>query len=202
MAPARPPAVILAGGQARRMGGGDKCLLEIGGRPVLSHLIARLSPQAAALAINANGDPARFAGFGLPVLADEMPDRPGPLAGILAAMEWAASQGADTVVTVAGDTPFPPLDLVARLEAAARNGLALAAAQDEAGAMRLHPTTAIWPVGLRGDLRTALGAGERRVRGFAAMQGYGVAEFAAGDGFLNINTPEDLWHARNLGPEP
>ncbi|HHX88424.1 MAG TPA: molybdenum cofactor guanylyltransferase, partial [Paracoccus sp.] len=122
--------VILAGGRATRMGGGDKGLRQVAGRRLLDHVIDRLGPQVAGLAINANGDPARLAGFGLPVLPDSLPDHPGPLAGVLAGMDWAAGQGARAIVTAAADTPFFPPDLVARLQAAAGpSGLALAASR-------------------------------------------------------------------------
>ena len=128
------PGVILAGGLATRMGGGDKGLKVVAGKRLLDHVIARLVPQCGPLAINANGDPARFAEFGLPVLADSLPDYPGPLAGVLAGLDWAAGLGAEAIVTVAADTPFFPADLVARLQAAAGpSGLALAASPDETG---------------------------------------------------------------------
>ncbi|MEM6489589.1 MAG: NTP transferase domain-containing protein, partial [Pseudomonadota bacterium] len=117
-APQPVPAVILAGGRARRMGGGDKSLVRLADRPVLGHVLARLGPQASPIALNANGPAARFADFGLPVLPDTVPDWPGPLAGILAGLDWAAQRGLPQVVTVAADKPFFPRDLVARLEAA------------------------------------------------------------------------------------
>ena len=111
----QPLGVILAGGLATRMGGGDKGLLALGDRPLLAHVIDRLAPQVAGLALNANGDPARFAGFGLPVLGDSIAGFPGPLAGVLAGLDWAAGQGTECIVTAAADTPFFPRDLVARL---------------------------------------------------------------------------------------
>src|SRR5690606_20990586 len=153
--PTDPPCVILAGGQARRMGGGDKGLLPLGSGRVIDHVIARLAPQCGALAINANGDPARFADFGLPVLADPVPGQPGPLAGILAAMDWAAGLGAGVVVTAAADSPFLPRDLVARLVAATTHGGAVAESPDGTGRMRAHPTFGLWPIGLRGALADA-----------------------------------------------
>lgn len=194
---AKPPAVILAGGQSSRMGGGDKVLLDLNGRPLLAHVIDRLAPQAGPLALSANGDPARFAGFGLPVLADSLPDFPGPLAGILAGMDWAAGLGADRVMVAAGDTPFLPLDLAEKLhEAAGPSGLALAAGRESDGSAHLHPTFGLWPVRLRDPLRAALLAGDRRIRVFTAAHGAGTALFDAEvQAFFNINTPEDLIRA-------
>lgn len=189
------PAVILAGGLSSRMGGGDKVLLDLHGQPLLAHVIARLAPQVGPLAINANGDPARFARFGLPVLADSLPDFPGPLAGVLAAMDWAAGLGAASVLTAAGDTPFPPHDLVARLQAARPQGPALAADRDSSGETRLHPTFGLWPTALREDLRAALAEGVRRPRQWAARHQAGTAIFDGPDPFFNINTPADLAHA-------
>ena len=188
------PGVILAGGQARRMGGGDKGFLPLAGRRVIDHVIERLRPQCGRLAINANGDPARFAGFGLPVLPDPVPGQPGPLAGLLAAMDWAAGIGAEAVVTAAADTPFLPPDLVARLNAAATEGGAVAASPDAAGVMRAHPTFGLWPVRLRQDLARAIAGGERRLGFWAATCGAGRAVFGSDpfDPFFNINTPADL----------
>lgn len=189
-----PPAVILAGGRASRMGGGDKVLLELQGKPLLGHVIERLRPQVGAIAISANGDPARFAGFGLRVLPDEMPDHPGPLAGILAGMDWAAGLGAKVVISAAGDTPFLPPDLVRRLQdAAGPTGLAIAA---DGEAPDLHPTFGLWPVTLRDALRDALMSGERRIRAFAAANGAQIARFdGSAQAFFNINRPEDLARA-------
>ena len=187
-------AVILAGGRATRMGGGDKCLLILRGRPLLAHLLDRLTPQAAPIALNANGDPARLAAFGLPVLPDPVPGQPGPLAGVLAGMDWAASLGLPGLLTVAGDTPFPPPDLAARLRAA--GPFALAASPDESGASRLHPTVGLWPVALRGPLRAAVQAGERRVGHWALANGAVRVDFPERpDPFVNFNTPEDLSRA-------
>lgn len=183
------------------MGGGDKGLLELGGQSLLRRVIDKLAPQCAALAINANGDPARFAGFGLPVLADGLPDYPGPLAGVLAGLDWAASQGASHIVTVAADTPFFPTDLVTRLMAVAGpSGLALAASPDETGKLWQHPTFGLWPVALRDDLREALIGGLRKIVRWTDRHDAGQAVFAATpfDPFFNINTPEDLVRAETL----
>lgn len=196
------PAVILAGGLSRRMGGGDKVLLDLNGQPLLAHVIARLAPQAGPLAISANGDPARFARFGLPVLADSLPGQPGPLAGVLAAMDWAAGLGAGSVLTAAGDTPFLPEDLAEKLHAAAGpKGLALAADLED-GAPRLHPTFGLWPTALREDLRATLIAGQRRVRQWAGAHQAGTALFDGPNPFFNINTPDDLAHAVTLLQRP
>ncbi|MEH6775965.1 MAG: molybdenum cofactor guanylyltransferase MobA, partial [Cereibacter changlensis] len=148
--------VILAGGEGRRMGGADKALLPLAGRSLLAHVRDRLEPQVEALALSANGDAARFAGFGLPVLTDAAPQ--GPLSGVLAALDWAAAQGADAVVSASVDTPFLPGDLVPQLWLAGDGGLAVA----ECGG-RLHPTCALWPVDLRDDLRGWLASGEAKV---------------------------------------
>ncbi|TJZ93317.1 molybdenum cofactor guanylyltransferase MobA [Paracoccus gahaiensis] len=193
----QPPAMILAGGRATRMGGGDKPLLPLGGRPMLAHLLDRLRPQVGRIALNANGDPARFAGFGLPVRADSLPDHPGPLAGVLAALDWAAECGADHVLTVAGDTPFLPPDLAQRLLAArGPRGLALAASLTGEAAPREHPTIGIWPVALRDDLAATLAADQRRVRSFTARHQPGQALWPGDpDPFANINTPDDLARA-------
>lgn len=194
MATDPPPGVILAGGRAQRMGGGDKGLLPLAGRRIIDHVIERLAPQCGRLAINANGDPARFADLGLPVLADPVPGQPGPLAGILAAMDWAAGVGAAAVVTVAADTPFLPPDLVARLTAAATAGSSIAASPDGSGRMRAHPTFGLWPVALRDRLAQAIAGGERRLWHWAEACGAVQARFGSQpfDPFLNINTPEDL----------
>jgi molybdopterin-guanine dinucleotide biosynthesis protein A len=191
----RPLAVVLAGGWARRMGGGDKPLRLLGGRPVLSHVLERLRPQVSGLALNANGDPVRFHAFGLPVLPDTLPDRPGPLAGILAALDWAADAGAGHVLTVPGDTPFLPADLALHLVRAVDHGAPAALAVSDG---RRHPTVGLWPVAARGDLRTAVAdAGLRRVEEWVRRLGAVAVEFPIEpvDPFFNLNTPEDLERA-------
>jgi molybdopterin-guanine dinucleotide biosynthesis protein A len=195
------PGVILAGGRATRMGGGDKGLKVVAGRRLLDHVIARLSPQSSPLALNANGDPSRFAGFGLAVLPDTLPDHPGPLAGVLAGLDWAAGLGAEAIVTVAADTPFFPHDLVARLLAAAGpEGLALAASRDPKGKLWQHPTFGLWPVTLRHDLRAALEGGLRKIVLWTDRHQAGTAEFTSNpfDPFFNINTPDDIEEAERL----
>jgi molybdopterin-guanine dinucleotide biosynthesis protein A len=194
--------VILAGGQATRMGGGDKCLLQAGGRPLLAHVIERLDPQVEGMVLNANGDPARFEGWGLPVVADGVSGYAGPLAGVLAGMEAAAARGATHVVSAAGDTPFFPRDLAARLLAAARaEGTPLAcAAAPEDGRIWDHPTFGLWPVALADDLRAALEAGLRKVVLWTDSHGCARAVFEAGppDPFFNVNTPADLAEADRI----
>ena len=186
--------VILAGGLARRMGGGDKCRQVVGGRSILVRTVACVGPQVAALALNANGDAGRFADVGLPVLADPVAGHPGPLAGVLAGLIWAAARGAGWLVSVPGDCPFLPGDLVARLHAA--RGAAMVAVAASGG--RVHPVAGLWPVACRDALAAALAGGERRVGAFVeALAGHhaaGVAEWAVGacDPFLNVNTAEDL----------
>lgn len=193
-----PLGVILAGGQARRMGGGDKGLLPLGDSNILQHVIDRLSPQVADLALNANGDPARFEALNLPVLADSIDGFVGPLAGVLAGLDWAAGQGADHIVTAAADTPFFPEDLVPQLLLAAETqGKPIALARTENGR---HPTFGLWPVGLRDDLRTALKNGVRKVVQWTDAHGTAMADFPSGsiDPFFNVNTPEDLQRAEEV----
>lgn len=199
--PAPHPGVILAGGRGTRMGGADKGLLPLAGGRILDHVIAGLAPQCAPLAINANGDPARFADFALPVLPDPLPDHPGPLAGVLAALDWAAGIGAGAVVTVAADTPFLPPDLAARLGAAVGpEGLAVAASPDAGGVVRAHPTFGLWPTALRHDLRAALEGGLRKVMAWVERHRAGQAVWPSHpfDPFFNINTPEDLAEAGRI----
>lgn len=179
--------VILAGGGGRRMGGLDKASLQLGGASLLVRAIGRLQPQVERLAISANGDAARF-GLGLPVLADA--DPLGPLAGVLAALTWAAPLGATAVVAVAVDTPFFPGDLVPRLCLAAEaspKGLAIAASQKD------HPTCSLWPVTIADELAAFLGSGANpRVMDFATAQHCTRARFSDETAFQNINTPDDL----------
>ena len=187
--------VVLAGGLARRMGGGDKPLRLLAGRPMLDHVIERLAPQCAGLAINANGDPARFAAHGLPVWGDTLPDHPGPLAGILCAME---ASPCDWVVTVPGDGPLLPPDLVARLHAAREAaGTPLACA---ASGGFTHPPVALWPRALATELRAAVAAGERKIDRWTARHGVAVATWDSmpHDPFFNANTPEELALAETL----
>ncbi len=195
------PAVILAGGLARRMGGGDKSLRDIGGATILSRVIDRLGPQAAPIALNANGDPTRFESLGLPVLPDTIADYPGPLAGVLAGLDWAASLGADHVISVAADTPFFPTDLAARLMAERSDAtpIVLAATREGERVIR-HPTFGLWPVALRDDLRAALNEGLRKVVLWTDRHGTATALFGTDpiDPFFNINTPEDLARAEAL----
>ena len=192
--------LVLAGGLARRMGGGDKPLKLLGGRPLLDHVLAHLAPQVAALALNANGDPARFAAYGLPVIADPLPDHPGPLAGILAGLEWAAANRPDLawVASVPGDCPFIPADFVARLHAAREAGGVPMAAASSGG--QPHPPAALWPVALCGELRAALLAGERKIDRWTGR--FGCAEAAwpvtHHDPFFNANAPEDLVRAEEI----
>lgn len=199
----QPLGVILAGGQATRMGGGDKGLLDLEGQPILSRVIDRLAPQVGALALNANGDPERLARFGLPVIADSVDGFPGPLAGVLAGLDWAAEQGGETIVTAAADTPFFPCDLVPRLLLAAEGRphlLALAATPHPKRGLLRQPTFGLWPVALRDDLRAALAEGIRKVVIWTDRHGAGVAEFPVEgiDPFFNVNTPEDLALARDM----
>lgn len=199
----QPLGVILAGGQARRMGGGDKGRLMLGGQSLLGHVVARLEPQVAGLALNANGDAGRFADLGLPVLSDSIDGFVGPLAGVLAGLDWAASQGADAIVTAAADTPFFPCDLVPRLmmEADGMDApLVLAATPDTERGRNRHPTFGLWPVALRDDLHAALNGGLRKVVLWSDQHGgreslFGNEPF---DPFFNVNTPEDLARAEGL----
>lgn len=198
-----PLGVILAGGLATRMGGGDKGLLPLGRSTLLDHVIDRLSPQVADLALNANGDPTRFAAQGLPVLPDSIPDFAGPLAGVLAGLDWAADLGAETIVTAAADTPFFPCDLVPRLLFASEgmtHPLVLAATPDLKRGTARHPTFGLWPVALRNDLRAALQDGLRKVVLWSDKHGGREALFDRPglDPFFNVNTPEDLAKAASL----
>jgi len=185
------------------MGGGDKGRLMLGDRSILSRAIDRLSPQVADLALSANGDPARFADLGLPVLPDSVAGWPGPLAGVLAGLDWAAGQGAGHIVTAAADTPFFPADLVPQLMLAAEaqgRPIALAATPDPDRGLIRHPTFGLWPVDLREDLRRALADGVRKVVAWTDRHGTALAAFPVdrGDPFFNVNTPADLAAARGL----
>lgn len=188
---ANPPGVVLAGGRSSRMGGRDKAHVPLGGKPLLAHVVARLGPQVGQMAINSNGEPAQF-GTKTPVLADSFTDRPGPLAGILTAMDWARALGSDWVVTVATDTPFLPDDLVdrlARAQVAAKAPIVLAETADG-----LQPVTGLWYTGLADGLRGSISDGLRKVTEFTEAKD-AVTAFFAGDGFFNVNTPEDLARA-------
>jgi len=199
--PADVVGVLLAGGLARRMGGGDKCLRPLGGRPLLAHIVARARPQVGRLVLNANGDPARFAAFGLEVAADGIAGFAGPLAGILAAMDWAADNAADAhwLASFPSDAPFLPADLVARLRAAAEaEGRPLACA---ASGGRTHPVVGLWSLALRDDLRRALvDEGLRKIDLWTARHGVAEVEWPASpvDPFFNANRPEDLAEAEWL----
>lgn len=192
--------VILAGGLARRMGGGDKALLRLGGRPLLAHIIDRLRPQVDELVLNANGDPTRFAEFGLPIIPDTVAGFAGPLAGVLAGMRWAAERGHSHVVSAAGDTPFFPTDLVARLrEAKGDQPISMAATRDPERGLSEHPTFALWPVDLADDLETALTEGHmRKVIVWTSRHGCARAIFDGNFPFFNVNTPEDLAEAERI----
>ncbi len=194
-------AVILAGGLSRRMGGGDKCLRLLGGVPLLARIIDRLRPQVDALVLNANGDPARFAEFPLPVAVDVIDGYAGPLAGILTGMDWARAQHPRTswLISVASDAPFFPTDLVGRLRAGAREGRKKLACAASAG--QAHPVFGLWNMGLEGDLRQAVTAeGLRKVDLWTARHGCAVVDFPADgiDPFFNVNRPEDLAEAERL----
>jgi molybdopterin-guanine dinucleotide biosynthesis protein A len=197
----QPLGVILAGGQATRMGGGDKGLLRLGGTSVLDRVIERLSPQVAALALNANGNAARFAALGLPVLPDSIDGFAGPLAGVLAGLDWAAELGADAIVTAAADTPFFPCDLVPQLLLAGEgmaHPLVLAATRDPERGRARHPTFGLWSMGLRDDLRASLEEGMRKVVQWTGRHGGREAVFPDEAAFFNINTPEDLKKAEAM----
>ena len=196
--------LVLAGGLARRMGGGDKARIRIGGRTILERVLARLTPQCKTVILNANGDPARFADTGLPVVADTVPDFAGPLAGILAGLDWAAAHAPDIgdVVSVPGDCPFLPGDLVARLSAARRTeGAPLACARS--GEWR-HPVAGLWPVTLRADLRKALVEENlHKIETWTARHGVAIADWPSApvDPFFNVNTPEDAAAAERIAAQ-
>jgi molybdopterin-guanine dinucleotide biosynthesis protein A len=195
------PGVLLAGGLARRMGGGDKPMRQIGGRSILDRVIARLKPQCGELILNANGDPARFARFGLPVIPDTVEDFPGPLAGILAALDWAAAHrpGVSIVLSAAADCPFLPRDLVGRLHEALVNEDAQLAVAASGG--QSHPVIGLWRVALRDELRHALVQDNiRRVDRWTARYKLATVAWPTAplDPFFNANTIEDVAEAERL----
>ncbi|MFD1379019.1 molybdenum cofactor guanylyltransferase MobA [Fodinicurvata halophila] len=182
-------------------GGGDKCLRELAGKTILQHVMERVSPQVKALAINANGDPARFDDYGLPVVSDSIEGFAGPLAGVLTGMEWAAEHvpGCELIATFATDAPFVPTDLVPRLQAALeRSGSDIAAASSGG---RAHPVFGLWPVALREDLRDAMIREEvRKVDVFTARYKLVTVDWSNAplDPFYNVNHPEDFDRALEL----
>jgi molybdopterin-guanine dinucleotide biosynthesis protein A len=193
--------IILAGGQSRRMGGGDKCLRPLGPKPILAHIIARARPQVTALALNANGDPARFAGFGLPVIPDVVEGFAGPLAGVLTGLEWAQTNAPHCrwLASFASDAPFLPTDLVARLLSAAQKDGADLARATSGG--QEHPVFGLWRVDLADALRKAVVEDEmRKVDLWTARYRLVDVEFATSpvDPFFNVNRPEDLAEAERL----
>lgn len=201
MLPTTITGLLLAGGQSRRMGGGDKCLRPLGGRPLLAHVIDRARPQVDALVLNANGDPARFAAYTLPVLADTVPGFAGPLAGILTGLEWSAIHcpGASWLLSIATDTPLLPRDLAARLLAAVTAEGADLACASSGG--RSHPVFGLWPVALAGNLRHALlDEGLRKIDAWTARWRLATVDFPVVpiDPFFNANRPEDLAEAERL----
>jgi molybdopterin-guanine dinucleotide biosynthesis protein A len=193
----RVVGILLAGGRSSRMGG-DKCLRMLGGKPILARIIERLRPQVCGMAINANGEPARFAAFGLPVVADSVAGFAGPLAGVHAGLQWVKSNRPDVryAVTVPTDTPFIPQDLVRRFVAELRDGPALLVARSETG---VHPVVGLWPVTIAPALEASLRQGERKAgtwtREHGAIEVFFPASELGGkaiDPFFNINRPEDL----------
>ncbi len=194
---ARIAGVVLAGGQSTRMGGGDKCLLPLSGQPILQHVLGRISPQVEQVVLNANGDPARFARFGLPVVGDSIAGFAGPLAGVLAGMDWAADNGFSHIVSVAADSPFFPPRLVTGLQFACEatgERLSMVHSPRPDGGYFRQPTFALYDVALRDDLRTALQGGLRKVIQWVEPLGCARIVFHSfgDDPFFNINTPEDL----------
>jgi molybdopterin-guanine dinucleotide biosynthesis protein A len=195
------PGVLLAGGLARRMGGGDKPMRQIGGRTILERVIARLKPQCDELILNANGDPARFAAFGLPVISDTVKDFPGPLAGILAALDWAAANRPDVefMLSAAADCPFLPRDLVSRLhQARLAEGAQLAVAASDG---QSHPVIGLWSVALRDELRQALVVEDiRKIDRWTARYKLATVTWPTEplDPFFNANTMDDIAEAERL----
>ncbi len=197
----RIAAVLLAGGQARRMGGGDKSLRPLAGKPILAHIIDGIRPQVGPLLLNANGDPDRFAAFGLPVAADVVEGFAGPLAGILTGLEWVAANTPDCshVVSLPTDAPFAPADLVARLAVAIEEEGADIGCARSGG--RTHPVVGLWPVALAGALREALVDRDiRKIDRWTAEYRVAYADWPAEpvDPFFNVNRPEDLAAAEEL----
>jgi molybdenum cofactor guanylyltransferase len=196
--------LVLAGGRARRIGGGDKARIRIGEQTILERVLATLASQCSQLIINANGDPSRFADTGLRVVADGVPDYAGPLAGIMAGLDWTADHAPqiEWIVSVPGDCPFLPPDLVTRLHRARiEAGTPLACA---ASGQRRHPVVALWPLGLRGDLRHALlSEGARKVESWTARHPIAVATWPATpvDPFFNVNTTEDAAEANRIAAQ-
>ncbi len=193
--------VLLAGGLARRMGGGDKPMKMIGGSTILERVIARLTPQCDALILNANGDPARFASVGLPVVADTVEGFAGPLAGILAALDWTAAYRPDVewVLSAAADCPFLPRDLVARLQLARIGEDAQLAVAASAG--QIHPVVGLWNVALRGELRHALVVEDiRKIDRWTARYKVATVTWPVEplDPFFNANTVEDIAEAERI----
>ncbi len=200
----KPLGLILAGGLARRMGGGDKGLIKIGDQTILDRALTRMKPQCSQMIINANGDPARFAFTGLPVVPDDIPDFAGPLAGILAGLDWAHTNAPDTdyIVSAPGDCPFLPRELVRRLEEVRdQHGKPLACAKS--GDWR-HPVVGLWPVALRSDLRRALMDEQlHKIEIWTARHGVAIAEWPDQpiDPFFNVNTPEDAARANEIAEQ-
>jgi len=200
---ARIAGVVLAGGQSSRMGGGDKCLLPLGAQPILGHVIDRISPQVESVVLNANGEPERFSAFGLPVVADSISGFAGPLAGVLAGLDWAAQNGFTHVVSAAADSPFFPPRLVTGLcfacEASGEPMAMVHSPRETSGFFR-QPTFALYDVALRENLRTALQGGVRKVIQWVEPLGCAPIVFHgfSDDPFFNINTPEDLVRAEGL----
>lgn len=200
-APADIAGVLLAGGLARRMGGGDKPLRTLGAKPILDHVIARAKPQVGRLLLNVNGDTARFAQYGLPVATDVIEGHAGPLAGILTGLEWARTTmpAARWLVSFATDAPFFPADLVVRLRQAVEGGGADMACAQSAG--RTHPVFGLWPISVAGDLRRAMETEDmRKIDAFTARYKITHVDFPAvpADPFFNINRPENLAEAEAL----
>ena len=196
--------IVLAGGLARRMGGNDKASIRIGDRTILDRVLACLNPQCSRVILNVNGDASRFAATGLPAVADSVPEHPGPLAGVLAALDWAAEHTPDIawIVSVPGDCPFLPRDLVGRLHRVRGEAGALLACAFSQG--QRHPVIALWPVALREDLRSALiNEGVRKVDQWTARYTIAVAEWPAApiDPFFNVNTPEDAAEAASMAAQ-